>query len=137
MEKLGFPKLTRTALQCSSTWYCNRAGLDETAIAALEEFREYSEGLIFLMGEGLPGQIWEQGQPKWISQVSADFNDVFFRWQLAQERGLKAGFGVPIFASPNSASGGAVELLKKNKVPSSAEAVASSASFFYVATPTA
>ncbi|NEP11949.1 MAG: PAS domain-containing protein [Symploca sp. SIO2C1] len=111
------PQADRMALQCSSTWYCNRAGIDETAIAALEEFREYSEGLIFLMGEGLPGEVWEQGQPKWISKVSVDFNDIFFRWQLAQERGLRAGFSVPIFTSPNSGSGGAVELLKKDKVP--------------------
>ncbi|NES24231.1 MAG: response regulator [Symploca sp. SIO3E6] len=111
------PQADAMALQCSSTWYCNRASLDESAIAALEEFREYSEGLIFLMGEGLPGEVWEQEQPKWISEVAADFNDVFFRWQLAQERGLKAGFGVPIFASPNSASREAVALLKKKETP--------------------
>ena len=110
------PQADGMALQCSSTWYCNRAGIDETAIAALEEFREYSEGLIFLMGEGLPGEVWEQEQPKWISEVSADFNDVFFRWQLAQERGLKAGFAVPIFAVPSSVSRQIVGHRKKNKV---------------------
>ncbi|NET61746.1 MAG: response regulator [Symploca sp. SIO2E6] len=110
------PQADVMALQCSSTWYCNRVGIDEQAIAALEEFREYSEGLIFLIGEGLPGQIWEQEQPKWISEIAADFNDVFFRWQLAQERGLKAGFGVPIMVSPSSGSGESVELLKQNQV---------------------
>ncbi|NEQ68957.1 MAG: response regulator, partial [Symploca sp. SIO2D2] len=111
------PQADAMALQCSSTWYCNRAGLNENAIAALEEFREYSEGLIFLMGEGLPGEVWEKEQPKWISDVSADFNDVFFRWQLAQERGLKAGFGVPILSSPSSTSRETVELLTKKKTP--------------------
>ncbi|NEP58745.1 MAG: response regulator [Symploca sp. SIO2G7] len=111
------PQADAMALQCSSTWYCNRAIIDESAIAALEEFREYSEGLIFLLGEGLPGEVWEKEQPKWISEISADFNDVFFRWQLAQEQGVKAGFAVPIFASPSSTSRGKVELLKKNKTP--------------------
>ena len=90
------PTADRKALQCSPSWYCSPTGISEDEIAAIEGFREYSQGLTLLPGEELPGRVWNGGQPEWIADVSAQENDTFLRVQLAEECGLKAGLGVPI-----------------------------------------
>src|SRR4030095_268540 len=48
----------------------------------------------FKKGEGLPGRIWESGQPIWIPDVLADDN--FPRKLAAQKEGLRGAFGFPI-----------------------------------------
>ena len=101
------PSIDETALQCSPAWYC------EKTFSGLEEFREYSEGLTLLPGEELPGRVWHRGEPEWIADVSTEANDVFLRAQLAIDCGLKAGFGVPIVASPGLATRGVRNLFKE------------------------
>lgn len=90
------PSADGSALQCSPTWYGNPAGLDAQALTSLEEFRHYSEGLVLLPGEELPGRVWVSGQPEWVTDISAESNDIFLRANIAKSCGLKAGFGVPI-----------------------------------------
>src|SRR4030095_1663050 len=48
----------------------------------------------FKKGEGLPGRIWESGQPIWIPDVLADDN--FPRSSDAQKQGFRGAFGFPI-----------------------------------------
>lgn len=96
------PNSEGTALECSSAWYCRRLGQEEVIVSALNRFRQFSEGLIIRPNEGLPGRVWEQGKPEWIPDVSVQSNAIFLRDKIAQETGLKAGFGVPILISSTS-----------------------------------
>ncbi|NER32932.1 MAG: PAS domain S-box protein [Oscillatoria sp. SIO1A7] len=85
-----------TALECSPSWYYSLKGVPESAIAAFEEFREYSQGLTLVPGEELPGRVWDKGRAEWIADLAAEKNDIFLRSQLADQCGIKAGLGVPI-----------------------------------------
>jgi signal transduction histidine kinase/integral membrane sensor domain MASE1 len=49
---------------------------------------------IFAPGIGLPGRVWQSGQPAWISDVTRDAN--FPRGPAAAAQGLHAAFGFPI-----------------------------------------
>ena len=48
----------------------------------------------FAPGIGLPGRVWQSGQPAWISDVTRDDN--FPRGPAAAAQGLHAAFGFPI-----------------------------------------
>ena len=76
-------------LECSPAWFSVAAGL--------ERFRAVSESTRFLPGEGLPGRVWESGQPAWIRDVTSDPN--FPRAAVAREVGLRAALGIPIVAA--------------------------------------
>ena len=74
-------------LEPARIWYPS----DEQAHA---EFREVTEQTPFARGVGLPGRIWESGEPAWIVDVQKDTN--FPRGQLCSNLGLKGAFGFPI-----------------------------------------
>ncbi|MCH7973397.1 MAG: tetratricopeptide repeat protein [Bacteroidetes bacterium] len=61
---------------------------------AFDKFREVTEKTAFKKGEGLPGRIWESGQPAWIFNVHKDKN--FPRNKLVKDLGVKGAFGFPI-----------------------------------------
>ena len=78
---------------------------------ALEEFRQYSEGLTFLPSEGLPGQVWTHRQADWIENLAIEPSRVYLREPLARQCGFKAVLGIPLFAGPlegGNDSGGSV-----------------------------
>jgi PAS domain S-box-containing protein len=50
----------------------------------------------FARGVGMPGRVWESGQPAWIPDVAADAN--FPRAMIAAREGLRASLGFPITA---------------------------------------
>ena len=58
------------------------------------EFDKLTESLAFKKGVGLPGRIWELGEPAWIDNVTADDN--FPRAGVAAREGLRGAFGFPI-----------------------------------------
>ena len=58
------------------------------------EFDRLTRNIAFKKGVGLPGRIWELGQPAWINNVSADDN--FPRAPVAAREGLRCAFGFPI-----------------------------------------
>ncbi|WP_233258760.1 adenylate/guanylate cyclase domain-containing protein [[Phormidium] sp. ETS-05] len=91
------PTADKTALQCNPSWYCRSEEIAPEFQEKIEEFRAYSEGLILLPDEELPGRIWVTQEPEWICDFSAQDNDALLRVELAKECGIKAGFGVPIF----------------------------------------
>lgn len=56
------------------------------------------QDITFVSGEGLPGRIWQSGQPAWIANLTADTN--FPRKQIALELGLHSVFGFPVAIGP-------------------------------------
>lgn len=60
----------------------------------LVEFESISKKTTFERGVGLPGRVWESGQPAWIIDVVSDPN--FPRAPIAEKEGLHAAFAFPI-----------------------------------------
>ncbi|MBI1902522.1 MAG: response regulator [Planctomycetia bacterium] len=56
--------------------------------------REVSEQTSFVCGTGLPGRIWQSGEPAWIVNVNRDDN--FPRAKRNAELGVKGAFGFPV-----------------------------------------
>jgi PAS domain S-box-containing protein len=52
--------------------------------------------MTFAPGDGLPGRVWECGEPVWIPDVVADSN--FPRAAIAAHDGLHGAFGLPILS---------------------------------------
>lgn len=73
-------------LRCLKTWDCSSLPLDE--------FITLNQSRTFMPGIGLPGRVWQDGQPVWISKLVEDKN--FPRSALASGVGLCTGFGFPI-----------------------------------------
>ncbi|HSQ77670.1 MAG TPA: ATP-binding protein, partial [Nitrospirota bacterium] len=69
-------------------------GLWHVPFLNFREFIEFSRKTVFERGVGLPGRVWENGRPAWISDVTADQN--FPRTAAAVKAGLHAGFAFPI-----------------------------------------
>ena len=74
------------ALTCVETWHA-------FGIPA-GEFEATSRSITLAAGEGLPGRVWESGEPAWIPDVLADDN--FPRAPAARRAGLHAAFCFPI-----------------------------------------
>jgi PAS domain S-box-containing protein len=62
----------------------------------ISEFEAASSQITFAPGVGLPGQIWESAEPRWITNVVEDAN--FLRTSIAAKVGLHAAFGFPILS---------------------------------------
>jgi PAS domain S-box-containing protein len=73
-------------LRCLAAW-----GEDDEAIAA---FKAATERYTFARGRGLPGRVWDAGQPVWIEDVVQDRN--FPRAPIARAAGLHGGFAFPV-----------------------------------------
>ncbi len=74
------------ALRCLSNWQA--PGVDAP------EFFESSEVTTFYRGVGLPGRVWEAGEPAWITDMVEDDN--FPRSSAAAREGLHGAFAFPI-----------------------------------------
>lgn len=84
------PRSDGSCLESSPAWY---GGTE-----SLHKFRRISEKMTFPPDIGLPGRVWSSKRPEWVRDVSVTPGGFFLRCDLAQEVGLKAGFGVPIMA---------------------------------------
>ena len=58
------------------------------------EFVELSRSITLTRGEGLPGRVWETGEPAWFLDVQTERN--FPRSAAARRAGLRAGFCFPL-----------------------------------------
>jgi PAS domain S-box-containing protein len=72
-------------LGCVSVWHASGA--------ALYEFAEASRRLTLRIGVGLPGRVWQSGQPAWIRDTRGDAN--MPRALAAARAGLGAAFCFP------------------------------------------
>jgi len=89
------PTADKSALQCSPIWYKNSQTLSPEQMSALQDFRHYTEGLILLPDEDIPGRVWYSNKPQWFGNLAQD-NDIFSRGTLAHKVDLGAAFGLPI-----------------------------------------
>jgi two-component system, cell cycle sensor histidine kinase and response regulator CckA len=74
------------ALRCSNLW--------KGATVDAGEFVQASQQQVFKFGDGLPGRIWEKGQPLWVRDVASDAG--FTRLEAASRAGLRGAFGFPV-----------------------------------------
>ncbi len=72
-------------LVCEEVWRSSRA---------TSEFEGLSREVAFPRGIGLPGRVWQSGEPLWVPDVVADDN--FPRAPAAAEEGFHGAFGFPI-----------------------------------------
>ncbi|MCA9473438.1 MAG: response regulator [Nitrospira sp.] len=79
---------TSTQLSCVEIWCYS--------VATLQGFGEKTRTMTFSKGMGLPGRVWESGQPVWVSDVVEDPN--FPRAEEAQKEGLHGAFAFPVWS---------------------------------------
>ena len=73
-------------LRCEEIWSPSQAEPDEFAARTRE--------LTFARGVGLPGRIWESGEPSWVADITQEQN--LPRAPAAARAGLRAAFGFPV-----------------------------------------
>ncbi|MBI5360878.1 MAG: PAS domain S-box protein [Planctomycetes bacterium] len=61
----------------------------------LDDFNVKSKDTVFPVGIGIPGKVFQDGNPLWIKDVTK--NPDFIRGNLAQEAGLKTAMAIPVF----------------------------------------
>ena len=59
-----------------------------------DEFRRVTESLFFKRGQGLPGRVWESGEPTWITDVTEDNN--FPRATLLKKLNVVSACAFPV-----------------------------------------
>ncbi|MDQ2938789.1 MAG: PAS domain S-box protein, partial [Acidobacteriota bacterium] len=74
-------------MRCTEIW--------QAPGADAEEFAQASRDAVFAMGVGLPGRVWTNCQPVWISDVVQDTN--FPRLSIAAKVGFHVACGFPIW----------------------------------------
>ena len=75
-------------LRCRAAWY--EAG------AQVESFRQATMETALERGEGLPGRVWDSGEPVWIRDAGSEPN--FPRGGAAAHSGLHGGIGLPLLS---------------------------------------
>lgn len=90
----------------SNIWYCD-PGLDISA------FRAATAGDVVEHGMGLPGQVWQSGEPVWLDDLAICSN--FVRRDAALQSGLRAAFSTPLMVG--SEVGGSLEFFGPNPAP--------------------
>lgn len=65
-----------------------------TSPTLVPEFEKCSRGIVLKRGEGLPGRIWEQGEPARIDYIANDPN--FPLVAVARQEDINSAFGFPI-----------------------------------------
>jgi anti-anti-sigma regulatory factor len=74
------------ALRCVEVWHAPNL--------AVGGFEEISRRQSFEKGEGLPGRVWETGEPAWVTDVVTNGN--FPRAPFAEREGLHGAFAFPV-----------------------------------------
>ena len=59
-----------------------------------DEFERRTSERTFAPGVGMPGRVWQGGEPAWITDVLRDDN--FPRAAAAERAGVRSGFGFPV-----------------------------------------
>lgn len=88
LGELWHPSPNDRVLQVKAAW---PEPDDDADLAA---FLTAGQQTSFRPGEGLPGRVWQAGEPAWITDVSRDAN--FPRARAARAAGLRSAFGVAV-----------------------------------------
>ena len=100
------------ALRCVESWHCATAQFPGFAAATRE--------LKLRRGLGLPGRVWETGQPAWVADIAKDGN--LPRAEVAFEEGFRSAFAFPIRTSGKFT--GVIEFVTKERRELDAELLA-------------
>ncbi|HEY9404448.1 MAG TPA: PAS domain S-box protein [Pyrinomonadaceae bacterium] len=73
-------------LRCQEIWQPSQTGY--------EEFAALTRGMTFARGAGLPGRIWENGEPAWVADLTQERS--LPRAEVAAREGVRAAFGFPV-----------------------------------------
>lgn len=76
-------------------------------------FEELSRAIAFRKGIGLPGRVWQKGEPLWLGDVGKEPN--FPRAEAALKAGLHGAFGFPILQGGETV--GVVEFFCRDSRP--------------------
>ena len=76
----------RRVLRCDDVWHVPSVSVDQFEAATKER--------TFEAGVGLPGRVWSNGKPAWITDVAQDSN--FPRIAMARRAGLHGAFAFPV-----------------------------------------
>ncbi|HYK90767.1 MAG TPA: response regulator [Acidobacteriota bacterium] len=79
--------LNAAVLRCVETWH--------SPGGKFKEFEERSRLNTFSSGVGLPGRVWAEGRPAWVSDVTQDAN--FPRKAEAERVAIRGALGFPIY----------------------------------------
>ena len=73
-------------LHCVDVWHVEALNANE--------FERMSREHTFAPGEGLPGRVWQRGEPLWVKDMARESN--FPRLTVAAVEGIRSAFGFPI-----------------------------------------
>jgi PAS domain S-box-containing protein len=73
-------------LRCRAVWHAEGA--------EVEAFESATREIALARGEGLPGRVWEGGEPVWVRDAGSEPN--FPRGGAAAHSGLHGGIGLPL-----------------------------------------
>ena len=96
-------------LRCLDIWY--ESGSE------FNQFEEITRQTIFAPGIGIPGRIWSQFAPVWLTDIRNDQN--FQRIDIATQIGLQTAFGFPIRGGNTNI--GVMVFFSKNMQPENAD----------------
>jgi PAS domain S-box-containing protein len=80
------PPADHDALNCAELWYAPDF--------PSPEFVDITRATSLPMGTGLPGRVWQTGEPAWIASIGRDAN--FPRADAAARAGLRSGMAFPV-----------------------------------------
>ncbi|MEZ6058892.1 MAG: PAS domain-containing protein [Planctomycetaceae bacterium] len=64
---------------------------------SMSEFRAVTEGIHIRRGEGLPGLIWDTGEPQWVADIESDLPVSSPRSAAFRKAGIRSAVGFPVF----------------------------------------
>jgi GAF domain-containing protein len=73
---------------------CNQFWTAPELTCPVDAFVAASRSVVFARGSGLPGRVWQRGEPAWITDVTEDTH--FLRRAAAREDGVRGAFAFPI-----------------------------------------
>ena len=89
--EIWVPSANEEALQFEVAWHRENEDLDR--------FRSFSESLSFAPGLGLPGQVWQDKQSKWLQDITIAPEEEFARCEIAKKFNLKSALGIPVIGA--------------------------------------
>ena len=89
--EIWVPSANEEALQFEVAWHRENEDLDR--------FRSFSESLRFVPGLGLPGQVWQTKQSKWLQDITIAPEEEFARSEIAKKFNLKSALGIPVIGA--------------------------------------
>ena len=89
--EIWVPNANEDVLQFEVAWHRENEDLDR--------FRSFSESLRFAPGLGLPGQVWQAKQSKWLQDITIAPEEEFARCEIAKKFNLKSALGIPVIGA--------------------------------------